>query len=614
MSESNELQRKLDLNLLLAEFPTLNINDDPRETESPTSDTGKSSSTESLAEYAKEDDDDIDINETPGIGDFVEITSKKDEEKYQGIYGYIEAKTKKGFRVALDTCETADYRTIDNESLVIGADDMMVIRKHKKHEFLPIWAFRSLTVACYGAMTKDYVDGESVDLFDSDLAAGILPRPLIKSLPLPPLDSPLFSFEDDAQKHLYLLFWTGQYTVLFSHHFHDETGKACIAMPSNQVLMMAVEDSVTKKSAGIISFHYDIKRKGTHATLTISTHLYNGTVWAMTTEQNSALQARTAHLLVRSAGCSLGFRNVCALAACAIQWYEDNGRHDEKNDVLIAVADIAILTGQSDVCVGLCFRKVIMGLNDLQAYDMIIGVSQQVLDDYACGADMVWFTRAIGVGHLLNGESERASEALWLAMQLYFEHFGRKVTKNELFQDLATDMTHLYYRKKQNGKLATESMDVPVLLGACCETAFQMGMARNTLEPAATKFHFRNDAKKALFAALATAAAFVCEKERDNQFLASVLQWKGKDFLSGYFTDLHLFLSIVRDAYTSSFENVGLAMLTYCAQPCQNPTCEGCETAKLKCTRCKQAWYCCKDCQVSHWKDHKSGCAKGKKE
>lgn len=44
---------------------------------------------------------------------------------------------------------------------------------------------------------------------------------------------------------------------------------------------------------------------------------------------------------------------------------------------------------------------------------------------------------------------------------------------------------------------------------------------------------------------------------------------------------------------------------------CHNPECpnEDVDPDTLKhCARCQQAFYCCKDCQVSHWKHHKAEC------
>jgi uncharacterized paraquat-inducible protein A len=45
-------------------------------------------------------------------------------------------------------------------------------------------------------------------------------------------------------------------------------------------------------------------------------------------------------------------------------------------------------------------------------------------------------------------------------------------------------------------------------------------------------------------------------------------------------------------------------------QPKKSGGCSFCEKPNPmnRCARCKQAMYCSKECQVSHWKDHKSHC------
>eukprot|EP00662_Eupelagonemidae_sp_cell21_P058194 gene58194-biopygen67750 len=38
----------------------------------------------------------------------------------------------------------------------------------------------------------------------------------------------------------------------------------------------------------------------------------------------------------------------------------------------------------------------------------------------------------------------------------------------------------------------------------------------------------------------------------------------------------------------------------------------GCVDVRLRrCERCKSVWYCSKDCQVQHWHQHRSACARG---
>lgn len=38
--------------------------------------------------------------------------------------------------------------------------------------------------------------------------------------------------------------------------------------------------------------------------------------------------------------------------------------------------------------------------------------------------------------------------------------------------------------------------------------------------------------------------------------------------------------------------------------------CEKChKSATKRCSKCKSVWYCSRDCQLNHWKDHKPICA-----
>ena len=42
----------------------------------------------------------------------------------------------------------------------------------------------------------------------------------------------------------------------------------------------------------------------------------------------------------------------------------------------------------------------------------------------------------------------------------------------------------------------------------------------------------------------------------------------------------------------------------------EDPKCEECGAlATQRCSRCKQAWYCSRDCQLRQWKKHKAICA-----
>jgi hypothetical protein len=209
------------------------------------------------------------------------------------------------------------------------------------------------------------------------------------------------------------------------------------------------------------------------------------------------------------------------------------------------------------------------------------------------------------VAHLLSGRPVKASQALWSAMRLFLD--SRKSRKDGMFRDLATDMAHLYFNKAYGLELGLETMDVPVLLRACCETAFHSSHKSPTSEALATKYQWRSDASKALYVAFAGAAAQATEKKRNHQFHSSVLQWKGMSFWSEYFANSHVFLADVREAYTP-LQNVKLAVLSYCKDPCVNSSCSFRIEAKLKCSKCKIARYCCKECQVTHWKDHKAHC------
>ncbi|KAF8307332.1 hypothetical protein DL93DRAFT_2232217 [Clavulina sp. PMI_390] len=60
-----------------------------------------------------------------------------------------------------------------------------------------------------------------------------------------------------------------------------------------------------------------------------------------------------------------------------------------------------------------------------------------------------------------------------------------------------------------------------------------------------------------------------------------------------------------RHGLSQEEERLG-AVDVYCALP----GCESIQKATLKCTGCKQEYYCAKECQKSHWKEHKISCRK----
>jgi predicted RNA-binding Zn-ribbon protein involved in translation (DUF1610 family) len=42
----------------------------------------------------------------------------------------------------------------------------------------------------------------------------------------------------------------------------------------------------------------------------------------------------------------------------------------------------------------------------------------------------------------------------------------------------------------------------------------------------------------------------------------------------------------------------------------EDPKCAECgELATQRCSKCRQAWYCSRDCQLRQWKGHKAMCA-----
>lgn len=48
---------------------------------------------------------------------------------------------------------------------------------------------------------------------------------------------------------------------------------------------------------------------------------------------------------------------------------------------------------------------------------------------------------------------------------------------------------------------------------------------------------------------------------------------------------------------------------------CSNPECQNAEAASLaECAACRQARYCCRDCQKAHWPAHKTACKAARQE
>ncbi|KAF8319054.1 hypothetical protein DL93DRAFT_2075366 [Clavulina sp. PMI_390] len=67
---------------------------------------------------------------------------------------------------------------------------------------------------------------------------------------------------------------------------------------------------------------------------------------------------------------------------------------------------------------------------------------------------------------------------------------------------------------------------------------------------------------------------------------------------------------IVSEGLVFLLERISLLFWDRVKGDCSNPGCMSTEEAGLRCMACKRQHYCSKECQKSHWKNHKAQCKK----
>ena len=572
------------------------------------------------------------------IGDYVELV---DEPEKRGYIALIKPGSSE-IVVVID-----EYRDEEDSpplpKITLRIDRVKLVRRHKREVMLDMNDFLSIEYPCLGSAASTYAHSEI--RFKSDSAMGRLPRPPAQDLPGP--HSSLIKSKDFTSSGSQALFdevYAGRFLVTFCHSFRPDypsivgpllkADMLVSADPQISAVVLVPKDLSLNSGGNYSGLPTHVTSDGTVynavGMITFTPLTMDGrdaskldTLWPdmhVSEDQEHALVLRVIHLLMRVVGCDLGFAVRQEFRHSLATTYVERGWWKEHLDSEIMFADIMVQTRQSDDSINESLFFVAQALEAAKCF----GQSADLLEycrvhHTARLSDKLYRIHTYenqGLACQRNHDLAQAEKVLLQGFRELFVMFKDQSLDQELFQDMASDLKWVYNDQATSGTILVGSLqELPsstlcfVVLSAALYHAGCADSSGPRPELGALHQRLRNRAaaRKALCDTFQTSSI-----EEFRSKLGSWVQEGASIRLRP--GALENEAQSVEELRKLSAQGVrrdlrGFKTRVPCRK-CSNPDCDRLEDFEklLRCSKCKDAYYCRKECQIAHWKTHKSLC------
>jgi hypothetical protein len=561
-------------------------------------------------------------------GDFVEILAPHAEE---GKRGYIFERAPfdpSSYRVLMDGFRHHDssarlsqqYNPTQTPAVVeiVLNTCLKLIRKDGEVVTTSVCDLVSETYPCLGLIASK--SKESKVIINPDSPHGKINR--LAARDLSDLPSDLCCFKNQAGESIVRSIHSGAFVAKWVHTFQPEDisiqHQEWMLIMASPVLIIQVFIPLKTEVVVVVVVEEEdagLQHVGYVILIPISdedTNMQCNRMFEQTTqEQASWLALRTYHHLLRVTGNDIGCFTLWE-TRCAFKQYQFREIWKEKLDASTILADIMIQTKQLDVCCYFALELFGNALELCKKFRRAAAIYGQAGHEYATklGDNGLLLYSYYNQGKALHRNKDfREAEYYYLrGLRELFATYKRQAFEHELFPLLTKEFPFLYVERDElvtgGASMKDLSFVLHAILGAAAllEDYLHPELALSQLLE--TKYTEKGAARLALMKAFTTSTV--------DDFRATVGSWKqpGTQVLSSVPGDVRSD-KVKQFRQTTDARKLARDTSPYVKLLCFNPSCTigMIEKSKLlQCGKCKDAFYCSRDCQGAHWKIHKHTC------
>ena len=545
------------------------------------------------------------------IGDLVEITESHGE---AGKRGYILRRRKANadtsiFDVVLDEARTLPPPKDNMFSfqpparvVKVPAQDLKPVRGHGEVQEMFMLEYMDKEYPCLGIAASSY----KVSRINPDSPHGRIVRPAARDLP--GIHSCDRTFVSAEMEELFQLVHRGDFFVQWSHAFIDEEiqemDNLALARAAPYVVI-GVYLEPTLDNPCFIFQASPSKEEYRSCVLTM----------ALTESQNNSLAMRALHYFLRVAGCDVGLAGLFVMESFMAD-YIRKAWWKESLDAAIIMADIAVQVGAS--VEWLCCRANLLGeaLAACKKHRQQAEMYELMRIDYAINHPSLEFRLLLfqqqATAYVFSGNFDEAEQTLFDGLRKLFSVYGVKCgLAKDLFAGIATTLLQSYACKMIDASSECgdggASFQLVILATMFSVSNLYAGSHKVCISALKPELRKKNVARRVLLTALQTSSL--------EDFRENLISWgddsqklKFRQFAKKPMDGRQELKRLAKENARSFIRqdlhvNRGL---------CDNP---GCTQEKVRmdkpsrCSRCKVAIYCSRNCQVAHWKVHKQSCS-----
>ena len=565
-------------------------------------------------------------------GDFIELVDEP------GKRGYVvnPMPASRDLDVLIDQFQRDDSPL---PTIRLPRNKIKVVRGHGQYTDVDMSKYIAAEYHCLGMAATDCAHAEP--RFKPDSAMARLPRPPSQDLP-GPHSSIIKEFKSAASQAVFNEIHAGRFLVRFYHSFRlqpqdmNPMSMAEIrsrAIPQFTACVYVLKDVILKAGGSFSS-------ASTHETSDGTAYIAVGTIiltpapktigrekvfateqdllWSLmnfSRDQADAISLRVIHLLQRVKGCDLGYTLRMKLRSVLANMYVARGWWKEHLDSEITFTDLMIQTKQSDDGIHSSLHGLAEALETLQCHGQAADIYEYCRVEHSARfsnkLNRILTYNQQGLACLRNYDLVTAEEVFLQGFRELFEVFKARSLEQEKVKTMAKNLRWVYHEHATRLKTtAGPSQEIPsssefyAVLSAVLFLAGLSDSSSEGLDPGVLQPCLRNRAaaRKALCDAFQ-----ICSVEL---FRAKLSSWMSE----GLTVDAPSAgaNASIRDLRKESAQNVRKDVREGkgCWHACSCPSCDQTVVFEklLRCSKCKNAFYCGRECQVAHWKIHKLFC------